>query len=268
MDERRAKELLGPYLLGELSGEEERELEERLENSGECQRELAELREAHEFLRQPSYSPPPELKERVLSQAGTAGAVGSGTRPAAGENGERAAGDDAGYPARGAPRRHRRGSVRRVGRVVAPLVAAGLIVAAFLLGGMLSGALPTLGGPEETIELSSTELVPESSGEVRVSGSGTNYEVELEVRSLPEPPGDGFYELWFIGEEGRMSAGTFRTSSGGEATVRLSVPSNSRSYERVRVTYEPADGDPMPSGREVLGGSLGGDPLAVRPAAT
>lgn len=252
MDERRARDLLGPYLLGGLSDEEERELEAHLESSPESQRELAELREAHEFLSEPSHAPPSELKERVLSQAGIASDEGASTQdPEVTE----------------VSSRHRS---RKIRRIAAPLVAAGLIVAAFLLGGLLSDATPNLGvqdGQDEAIALSPTEIVPESSGEVRVTGTGSNYEVELEVNRLPEPPGDGFYELWFIGEEGRTSAGTFRTPSDGRATVRLSVPSNSRSYERVRVTYEPADGDPMPSGEKVLGAPLQGEPLALHPAA-
>lgn len=260
MDESRARDLLGPYLLGGLSDEEERELEAHLESSPEDQRELAELREAHEFLSEPTHAPPPELKERVLSQAGST--TVSGARPG-GETEEETSAHDAGGSYRSP--RHRG---RRIRRIAAPLVAAGLLVAAFLLGGMLSDAMPNPGGQGEAIALSPTEIIPESSGEVQVSGSGSNYEVELEVNRLPEPPGDGFYELWFIGEEGRTSAGTFRTSSDGRATVRLSVPSNSRSYEKVGITYEPADGDPMPSGKKVLGGPLQGDPLALRPAAT
>lgn len=259
--ERRARELLGPYLLGGLSGEEERELEERLENSRDFQRELAELREAHEFLREPAYSPPPELKERVLEQAGATAA--SGPRPADWEDGEGSA-NDAGHPSYGPRTRHRRPRVRRM---VAPVAAAGLLVAAFLLGGMLSDVLPTPGSSNQMVALSPTELVPQSSGELRVEGSGSNYDVELAVRSLPEPPGDGFYELWFVGDEGRTSAGTFRTSSEGRATVRLSVPSGSLSYEKVGVTYEPADGDPMPSGKKVLGGPLDADQIALRPTA-
>lgn len=255
MNERSFKELLGPYLLGGLSGEEERNLEEHLESCPECWRELAELREAHEFMREPSWSPPPELKEQVLSQ--TDAATVSRLRHDDGTDEERAA-HGAEDPDQSP--RHRR---RRVGRMAVPLVAAALLVAAFLLGGVLSDALPNLGGPDETIALSSTGLVPEASGEVRVSGSGSNYDVELEVQRLPEPPGDGFYELWFVGDEGRTSAGTFRTSSEGRATVRLSVPSNVRTYERVGITYEPADGDPMPSGEKVLGADLGGDPLAI-----
>jgi hypothetical protein len=46
------------------------------------------------------------------------------------------------------------------------------------------------------------------------------------------------------------------------------VPSNSRSYEKVGITYEPADGDPMPSGKKVLGGPLDADRIALRPAVT
>lgn len=253
MDELRAGQLLGPYLLGGLSDKEERELGEHLESCHECQRELAELQEAHELLREPSYFPPPELKERVLSQAG-ATAVSS-ARPADGADEERFAEGADGTDGRPVHR------LRRFRRVAVALAAASLLVAVFLLGGMLFDTLLSPDGSSETVALSPTGLVPQSSGEVRVSGSGSNYAVELEVQRLPEPPGDGFYELWFIGDEGRTSAGTFRTSSEGRATVNLSVSSNSRTYERVGITYEPADGNPMPSGEKVLGARLDGAPL-------
>lgn len=256
MNEHRLKELLGSYLLGGLSDEEERDLEEHLESCPECRRELAELREAHEFMREPSWSPPPELKERVLSQADAT--TVSRVRPGDETDEERTAHDAEGTDQ--SPR-HRRHRVRQV--AAASLVAAGLLVAAFLLGGMLPDALPNLGGPDETIALSPTGIVPEASGEVRVSESGSNYDVVLEVQRLPEPPGDGFYELWFVGDEGRTSAGTFRTSSEGRATVRLTVPSNPRTYERLGITYEPADGDPMPSGEKILGADLGEGQIAI-----
>ena len=247
MDEHRARELLGPYLLGGLSGEEKRELEERLDSCPEFQRELDELRKAHEFLNEPSYSPPPELKERILAQA-------------AGE-------EESTNGADGLDRVTRRRR-RLVKGVAAPLVAAGLLVAAFLLGGMLSEGLPYPGGPDESVALSPTGLAPGSGGELRVAGSGSNYDVELEVWGLPEPEEDGHYELWFVGGDGRMSAGTFRVAPEGRTSVSLSVPSTARSYQNVGITREPGDGDPMPSGEKVLGAQLSDEPLAVHPPST
>jgi len=65
-------ELLGPYVLGELSIEEVRELERHLPECFECQEKLDDVRWAHQQLREMSaVSPPPELKDRVLSKVST-----------------------------------------------------------------------------------------------------------------------------------------------------------------------------------------------------
>lgn len=244
MDEGRARELLGSYLLGELSHEKERELEAHLESCSGCQRELAELREAHEFLNEPAYAPPPELKERILSQASSAGEEATDPR---GRNPDRIS-------------RRRRLLTRGV---AAPVIAAGLLVAAFLLGGTLSDVLTYPGGPGESVALSPTGLAPGSGGELRVAETGSNYDVELEVWGLSEPKGDGHYELWFVADDGRTSAGTFRVSEEGRTSVSLSVPSTTRSYQNVGITREPGDGNPMPSGEKVLGAELDEEPLAV-----
>lgn len=248
MDESRARELLGPHLLGGLSPEEERELEEHLGSCSECRRELAKLREAHEFLNEPSYAPPPQLKERVLSQAHDT--VGEETFQA--------------HVRHRARSRSSLGRRRSLKRATAPLVAAGLLLAGFLLGGILPEGLPSLGEPDDGVALSATDLAPGSGGELRLSQIGSNYEVELEVWGLPEPEGEEHYELWFVTDEGRTSAGTFRVSPEGRTSVSLSVPSNADTYQNVGITREPADGDPMPSGDKVLGAELEAQ-LAVVP---
>lgn len=46
----RFEELLGPYLLGELSGEEEGELERHLQECPRCRDELERLRQTHTLL--------------------------------------------------------------------------------------------------------------------------------------------------------------------------------------------------------------------------
>ena len=70
MAEDRFEELLGPYLLGELSVEEERELERHLEGCPRCRGELERIRQTHNLLRQlAANEPPAELEDRVLAQA-------------------------------------------------------------------------------------------------------------------------------------------------------------------------------------------------------
>ena len=69
-EEDRFGELLGPYLLGELSAAEERELERHLEGCPACRAELDLLQRTHTLLRSTAaMTPSPELKARVLARA-------------------------------------------------------------------------------------------------------------------------------------------------------------------------------------------------------
>jgi Anti-sigma-K factor rskA/Putative zinc-finger len=64
------KDLLGPYVMGALEPEEERKVEEHLERCASCREEAQDLRLAHERLvdlANTTVTPPPELKNRVLT---------------------------------------------------------------------------------------------------------------------------------------------------------------------------------------------------------
>ncbi|MDQ3638896.1 MAG: anti-sigma factor [Actinomycetota bacterium] len=65
-EHRRAEELLGPYVLGELGPGEEGELERHLEGCPACREEVAIFRLAHRAMATASIPPPPELKARVV----------------------------------------------------------------------------------------------------------------------------------------------------------------------------------------------------------
>jgi anti-sigma-K factor RskA len=59
----------GPYLLGELTAEEQRELERDLEGCSPCRRELERARWTNALLRAGvSQAPSPNLKVRVLKR--------------------------------------------------------------------------------------------------------------------------------------------------------------------------------------------------------
>src|SRR5918998_2173030 len=63
------EELQGPYVLGELSAEEERELERHLEGCSPCRGRLGRLRQTHALLRGASTAAPPSaVKGRVFSR--------------------------------------------------------------------------------------------------------------------------------------------------------------------------------------------------------
>jgi anti-sigma-K factor RskA len=218
--EDRFEELLGPYLLGELSAEEELDLERHLEGCSRCRDELARAREAHDLLRElAAGGPPPELKARVLARARGETPIRSG-----------------------------------VGRRLWVPVAAALALVAILSIWLLR---PIIGATSAEVALTPTNLAPGASGELRGEKVGGNFQVELEVRGLPRLRKDEYYEMWYAKEdEGRISCGTFRAKPKGQTTVNLMAPANAVSYPKIEVTREPDDGDPGSSGEEVLVGDL------------
>jgi anti-sigma-K factor RskA len=219
MTDDRLEKLLGPYLLGELSVDEERELEGHLEECSGCRGELARARQTHDLLRElAAGGPPPELKDRVLAQA----------------RGE-------------SPARSRGGL-----RLWVP--AAALLVVAVLGAGLLWTITKD---SSEAIPLAATAPTSEGGGELSGEVEEGNLQIELVVWGLPELRKHEFYELWYAKEDGgRISCGTFRAQQGGQTTVNLTAPANAVSYPEIEVTREPDDGDPGSSGKKVLVGDL------------
>jgi anti-sigma-K factor RskA len=218
--EDRFEELLGSYLLGELTVEEERELERHLEECSKCRYELDRVHQTHNLLRKLAASEPPaELKDQVLAQV-------RGETPA-----------------------------RSIGRwwIWVPAAAA-LLLAAVLGVGILRAITDD---PSSGVPLAATAQAPEAGGQVRVQEVGENFQVQLEVWGMPELEEDEYYEMWYYAEDGgRISCGTFRAGPDGQTTVNLTAPASARAYPEIEITREPDDGDPAASGEEILEGKL------------
>jgi anti-sigma-K factor RskA len=218
VSEDRFEELLGPYVLGELTDQEERELERHLHRCSSCADDLDEVRRAHGILRATVASPPPELKDWVLARARS-----EARRPPAG---------------------------RRWSWLLA---AAALLVVALLVFGVLR----TVTEPSNGLALTATGAAPQAGGELRGEQVGNNLKVELEAWGLPESGKGGYYEMWYARKGGgRISCGTFSAQPDGRATVSMSAPVSAVDYPEIEITQEPADGDPASSGQVVLKGSL------------
>jgi anti-sigma-K factor RskA len=217
--EDRFEELLGSYLLGELTVEEEGELERHLEECPECRRELDHARQAHDFLqRLAADEPPAELKGKLLAQV--------------------------------------RGEITgRTSRWWYWTSAAAVLLVVAVLGGGLLRTIIDDSSPGVT--LTATAQASEAGGEVRVEEVGENLQVELEVWDMPNLKEDEYYEMWYYAEDGsRISCGTFRTGPDGRTAVNLTAPASARVYPEIEITREPDDGDPGSSGEEVLEGNL------------
>src|SRR5918997_6547271 len=165
MSEDRFGGLLGPYVLGELTPEEERELELHLEECSSCWDELRVVWGIHNVLREAAASePPPELRASTLARA-------------KGESSARS----------------------RVRWTVWVPMAAALLVAAVLGFGLLRSMVD---GPSEGVPLTATALAPEAGGVVRGEVVGENLRVELEVWDMPKLKEGEYYEMWYYAQDG------------------------------------------------------------------
>ena len=218
MSEDRFRDLLGPYVLGELADGEARELQRHLEECSSCRDDLEEVRSAHVLLQSAVAGPPPELKEWVLARA----------------------------------RSERRPPPAGRWRIWLPVAAALLVVAALGLG-----VLRTVTGPSDGLALAATGAAPQAGGELRGEQIGDNLKVELDAWGLPDPGKGGYYEMWYAKKGGgRISCGTFTAAPDGTATVSMSAPVSAVAYPEIEITQEPDDGNPGSSGKVVLEGSL------------
>ena len=122
---------------------------------------------------------------------------------------------------------------------LAPVVAAAVAAVLLLVGGAEGERYELVGGAAEV------------SATVRTTGVGR--EVTIDIERLRDPrPGD-LYELWFVAPDGRrVSAGTFHPDDEGRGTVRLVGAADPDVYTGIRVSLEPADGNPRRQGPDVL----------------
>jgi len=212
------RDLLGPYVMGALGPEEEREVEEHLESCPSCRDEARDLRFAHERLTDLANmeeTPPRELKDRVVT----------------------------GMPRRG---------TRRI-----PLAAAAAVLCALAVLGVLYSTGFFAPDEVASANLEATDLAPGAGGELRVRQDDPNAQAELEVWGLPRPREDEYYELWFGEEGGRMSAGTFTVDAQGRETLSMSVPEEASGYDQVGITIEQFPKEPrMSAAKPVLTGEL------------
>ncbi|MEX2182996.1 MAG: anti-sigma factor [Chloroflexota bacterium] len=128
-------------------------------------------------------------------------------------------------------------------------------------GGALIGAsavfvLVVLGSSRvtpEVIPLSGSILAPAASGSLLLERlPDGNVHVELAMSGLPSSDAGHFYELWFVGDGGRVSAGTFR-SDGSPIARAFTTAADLEAYPRIGITLEVDDGDPGASDQRVAG---------------
>ena len=220
---------LAAYLLQALTLEEHARFERHLDSCAACRAELEELRKpallvAHTA---PAYELPLGLEGRTFAAI------------------ERAA-----VTPKPVLLRSRR---RRYPRMLAASAVAAVAALAFVAGTRLDR-------PAGSVELQAALVAPNgdraASAEVRKTGIGRV--IRFESDELPILPKGEYYELWFVGPgdtpatPNRISAGTFHPDEDGRSHVTFAAAVDPAKYPVLSVTAEPGDGNPEPTGPEVL----------------
>ena len=203
---------VAPYALDALDADEEREFEEHLASCEACREELASLREATAALAYGAVgpAPPPELKERILSEA--------------------------------AAERPNVVSLPQRRSWTAPLAAAAAIAAAVAIGvGVYAATRPASTDPlASVLAQPGAKLVPMGDrGALAVAPDGT----AAIALTVPRAPEGKTYEAWVIRDGAAQRAGLFS----GATVLRIDRPVKPGSV--VAVTLERAGGVDAPTSK-------------------
>ena len=226
------------YALGLLDPGDVARFEQHLADCADCRAELAELGPAARMLplAVSADQPPADLQAKTFMAI------------------EREAGSRVMAPA--PPAR----PVRRRRRFALRIAFAGLAAVAVVAAG-LAGVRYGEQRQPGTSEVDTALVAPGGgeAGSALVTATGIGRLVKIESDSLPVLDNDAeFYEAWFVApgdtpeEQNRVSAGTFHPDEQGKTSVRLTAAVVPANYPVLSVTREPRDGDPRPTGREVL----------------
>lgn len=106
---------------------------------------------------------------------------------------------------------------------------------------------------EVTLDRFENNAPPGATAQVNVFTESDGRTVDLRVTGLPQPKRGEYYELWVLGDAGKMiSLGIVRVNAAGTAEARLPLPVSLRRFPVFDLSLEPGDGDPTHSGNSLL----------------
>jgi hypothetical protein len=265
---------LAAYVAGALDPKEHDEIEAHIAECAGCARALSALRSVEELAAGAPLRPeaPAELEERVFAYVQSYEAAQAASLAALGPEPptdlERRSLERAGILGRPRSLRH------RVATVLAPAFAAAAAVLSFMYMDARSDldtspgvaisptASSVIGGsavevpqghPMQTIQL--TGGVAAADLEL-VHFKHDNYRLELRTVDLPGCPPGHYYELWMRGDDGEVSAGSFRIIRPDDILFSFNVGIDPGEYHLVEITREPEHGGPHKEGPVVMRGEL------------
>lgn len=226
------EELLGGYVLGALEPDEHDHVTAHLASCQRCRRE-------HERL-----AGVPAMLELVVSAEPSAAPAGlEATVLDAIHDAARQRQPSSPWWSRGS-----RGRRPLVGAALAGAAAAAVVLT--VLGGLGEQSTDSL-----VVQLGSSSLpAATASAELRPAPGGTR--VTLTASGLPPTRAGEIYELWFVRDTGRVSAGTFTVTRDDDLRVDLTTAARPAGYTRIGITREPDGLDPARNGPNILAGPI------------
>jgi anti-sigma-K factor RskA len=105
-----------------------------------------------------------------------------------------------------------------------------------------------------TATLAPQPAAPRASAAATLTTYSAGTRIHMQVHGLPA---GAVYELWCLRDDGaRVSAGTFRVDSAGNADVRLTTAATPDQYHRLAVERRPWGTDSPARGKRVLAGVI------------
>lgn len=246
MQDAEMRDLLGAFALGAVDDDEAEAMRAWLARNGEAREELAELMagvDALTFTIEPM-EPPAGLRGRIAEALLEDSAIVPPAPPILPYRAPDAA------PPPPAPIRPPASFWSRATPWAAAAAALLLITAGLLFWNLQLRDQLAATPAAEVIALAPTDAAPGASGEVRYQpGEGLLY---LDVRDLPPLPEGHVYEVWLIGADGPVPAGTF-----DQSTDRHAIVTDREQFETLAITAEPGPlGTAAPTGEIVATAAL------------
>lgn len=242
---------LGGYVVDQLDADERRAFEAHLEGCDACRRELAELRPLMLGTPLPAeWNTPAGLEARVLAAVQ-----------------REAQGPEAAPPARA--RWLRRWSAPRLlPRLAIVGAVTATIAAIFVAGGGLStrdgapGYATNHAHGGRDGDALPIQLAAPDGGRPRahalVAGTDSGAVVTFHSDHLPPTPTGQYYELWLVrpgdspSRPNRISAGRFIPDGKGTTYIDVPAAASARAFGVIAITRERNDGNPAPSGPDIV----------------
>ncbi|HEX6747251.1 MAG TPA: anti-sigma factor [Longimicrobium sp.] len=279
---------LAAEALGALDGEEAEAVRAHLAGCDECRRELESLRETAAALAYAAPQVPMDadrsarLRARLVARAAAdRGGASADAPPPANRIGALASGDEESGVIPISRARGRRGMMG--GGWLAAAAAVLLLIAVGAYAARMKGRYEALSDRYASLDQERTQLVQaiakRDSTVAALSGPGVQV-IELASTQRRAPGGRMFwdpatarwtffahdlpalrpdrdYQLWLITPAGPVSAGTFKPTPDGLATVQATYALPRDQLRAVAVTEEPEGGLPRPSGQPLILGTYG-----------